>query len=215
MNILRSTLKIMADKVIVLLVEGPTEIEFYKAVVKYAHDKMGVLLGCSFEYKDMHGIGNYKKDALRKVKKIQQDNAASDIYVLMCIDTDVFELSKKPPFDKKAVKIALEEAGVKQVHYIEARQSIEDWFLTDLTGVLSYLRLPADTKRPKGKGQDILKSLFKKANKIYVKGGKTEGFIGKLDISKIITQHCETIKPLCKIVKFDCQKICNKKRAGS
>lgn len=33
-------LKSMANKVIALFVEGPTEIEFYKAVIKRAHDLM-------------------------------------------------------------------------------------------------------------------------------------------------------------------------------
>lgn len=205
----------MTNKIILMLVEGPTEIEFYKAVVKQAHDKMGVVFDCSVIFEDMRGIGNYKSNALRSLKKIQKKSPGKDIYVIMCIDTDAFELSKKPPFNKDIVKLALEEAGAKEVYYIEAKQSIEDWFLTDLKGVLSYLRLSSDTKKPKGKGQEALKALFKKANKVYVKGDKTEGFISKLDIGMIISQHCNAIKPLCDIAKFDCQKICNKKRTGS
>ena len=67
----------MANKVVALFVEGPTEIEFYKAVIKYAHDVMQTKFDCSFEWLDMHGIGNYKNDALRKFKNtfLQRTNA--------------------------------------------------------------------------------------------------------------------------------------------
>ena len=210
MNICGSTLSRMANKVVALFVEGPTEIEFYKSVIKYAHDAMQTKFDCSFEWLDMHGIGNYKNDALRKFKNTQRKHPNDDIYAILCIDTDVFDLAKKPPIDKRAVKASLESAGAKKVYYVEARHSIEDWFLSDYEGVLSYLNLPKGTKRPSGKGQEALKALFRSAKKIYIKGGKTEGFIKKLDIAKIVSTNCKPIKPLCQIVGMDCKKVCKK-----
>lgn len=197
-------------KRVAFFVEGPTEIEFYKAVVKYAHDIMGIQLDCAFDWVDMSGIGNYKKDALRKFKTLQRNNPGAIIYVMLCIDTDVFEFSKKPPIDKFAVKASLEEEGAKKVVFIEAQYSIEDWFLSDFEGVISYLGLPKNTKHIKGKGQMVLKKLFKNANKVYVKGSSTENFIKSLDIGKIMRKNCASMTILCKTAGFDCGKVCNK-----
>ena len=91
----------MADKVVAIFAEGPTEIEFYKAVVIEARKVMGTPYSCEIEYGDMKGIGNYKKDALRRFNRLKKEHSNKDIYVFLCIDSDVFELSKKPPFDKK------------------------------------------------------------------------------------------------------------------
>ena len=196
---------------VALFVEGPTEIEFYKAVVKYAHDAMGTTFNCIFEWIDMYGIGNYKYDALRKFRALQRKHPGKDIYAILCIDTDVFELMKKPPIDRAAVKKAIQSADAKKVCYVEAQHSIEDWFLADLEGILSYLGLPTSTKRPKGKGQDSLKELFRKAGKVYVKGHETRGFVKSLDIGKIMKTYCDALRILCNIAEFDCKKMCDKK----
>ena len=203
----------MSNKVIVLFVEGPTEIEFYKAVIKRAHDLMNAQFGCFVEYADMKGIGNYKRDALRKFNKIKENyKENTEFYIFLCIDSDVFELSKKPPINRQEIHSELKKAGAKRVTDIVAKQSIEEWFLIDLDGVLSYLRLPSKTKRPKCSGQESLKKLFNIANKVYVKGGQTEGFIKKLDIGKIMQSCCESLSPLCKAIGFDCSLICNHKK---
>lgn len=199
----------MAKKIIAFFVEGPTEIEFYKTVVKYAHDRMKAPFNCSFEWIDMQGIGNYKNTAARKMARLKESHPNDDIYAMLCIDTDVFEFSKKPPIDKSDIKKRLKENGAKQVNYIEARSSIEDWFLDDLPGVCSFLNLPANTSRPSGNGQTALKQLFRNANKIYVKGGRTENFIAKLDIPKIISKHCEQLKPFCSAAGLNCMMVCN------
>lgn len=203
----------MVKKVIALFVEGPTEVEFYKAIVKNAHDRMLKIqknFDCKVVYKNMCGIGNYKKDALRKFKKIKEDHPGLDIYAYLCIDTDVFEFSKRPPIDKNKIQDALKEAGAKKVIYIEANRSIEDWFLKDLNGVLNYLGLPKSTKKPAGSGQEALEKLFKSANKLYVKGSKTEGFIKKLNIPLIMVNCCEMLKSLCDEMNFSCSDVCNR-----
>lgn len=200
----------MADKVVAIFAEGPTEVEFYKAVVIEARKAMGIPYSCEIEYVDMKGIGKYKNDALRKFNNLKSKHSDKEIYVFLCIDSDVFELAKKPPFDRKQLKKVLEDAGAKNVQYVVAKKSIEEWFLCDFEGVLNYLRLPKSTKRPKGNGQEALKKLFKAANKLYIKGSKTEGFIDKLNIEKIMKTCCSSLKPLCKALGLDCKKICNK-----
>lgn len=96
------------------------------------------------------------------------------------------------------------------MYYIEAEHSIEDWFLADFDGVISYLGLPKSTKRPKGMGQEVLKKLFKDAKKIYVKGHNTGEFIKNLDIGKIMTAYCNQLKTLCRTAELNCKYVCKK-----
>lgn len=201
----------MANKVVVLFVEGPTEIEFYKAVIERARDLMQAPFECFIEYIDMKGIGNYKRDARRQflwAKRKYENDAV--FYAFLCVDSDAFQFSKRPPVNLKDVHKELKEAGAKKTTDIIANLSIEEWFLADLSGVLSYLRLPPKTKRPKGNGQDSLKKLFKMANRVYVKGSKTEGFIKSLNISIIMSKYCSSLLPLCKEIGFDCTVLCSK-----
>lgn len=102
------------SKVIILFVEGYTEIDFYKALVadiRTLHDKE---FCCNIEYKNMKGVGNYKNDALRKLGEVKRKYPESDIYAFLCYDTDVFHLSKKPPVDMKKVRKQLITNGAKK-----------------------------------------------------------------------------------------------------
>lgn len=198
----------MSDKLILIFAEGATEIEFYKAIIKRAHDLIGRPFECSFDWADIKGIGNYKEKALRKFISMKKKYKNAKIYAFLCIDSDVFKFSSRPPIDRVAVRKTLESNGAQKVTYIEADTSIEEWFLCDFEGVLDYLKLSSKTKRPKGKGQDALKLLFNSANKVYVKGGTTKGFIEKLNIAKIMTTNCEALKPLCQEVGLECTTIC-------
>lgn len=200
----------MSNKIIVLLVEGHTEVEFYKKIVDNIKTISKKQLSCKFTFVDIHGIGNYTKDTLKNFNRIKVKNPTNDIFVYLCIDTDAFEFSKKPPINKENIKKQLENAGAKKVMYIEAKHSIEDWFLYDFQGVLKYLRLPSTTKKPSSKGQDALKSLFKKANKVYVKGSRVRGFVDNLDISLIMGKCCKSLKCLCDEIDVDCNSICGK-----
>ena len=198
------------DKAIILFVEGDTEIEFYKALIACLRKKNNDSFNSCIEYIDVRGVGNYKYNVLRKFNEIKRKHPNNEFYVFLCYDTDVFELAKKPPVNMVEVKNELIDNGAKKVELIRANKSIEDWFLLDFEGVLRYLRLPITTKKEQGKGQDVLKKLFRKANKVYVKGGKTEGFINHLNIEKIKSNICPSINKLCKYLMLDCFKICNK-----
>lgn len=204
-------LKIISNKVICFFVEGDTEIEFYKAVVNSARSIMGRPIDFTIEYVNLKGCGNYKSEALRRFKNLQRNHKECELCVVLCFDSDVFYISKRPPFDKKMVKKSLIDKGAQSVYFIEAERSIEDWFLCDFNGVLSYLGLPLATKRPGGNGQEALRKLFKKANKIYVKGKGARDFIAKLDVLKIINLHCSDMRDLCVAIGWECEKICPSK----
>lgn len=193
-------------KVIVLFVEGDTEIEFYKALISHLRKKNKSPFTCNFEYKNMRGVGNYKNDALRRLNDVKSKYPDNEIYAFLCFDTDAFELAKKPPVDMNDVKQKLRENGAHAVSFVKAKKSIEDWFLLDFDGVIKYLRLPAKTPREKGSGQAVLQKLFKKARRVYIKGGNTGDFIDHLNIETIEIQICSALKPLCQCMGLYCKK---------
>lgn len=199
------------NKVIAFFVEGDTEIEFYKALIKHFHSKNGSPFDCFFEYINLKGVGNYKKDALRNLERIKKKYPAKDIHAFLCYDTDVFMFAKKPPVDMDNVQKLLLDNGAKQVSLFKAQTSIEDWFLFDFEGIIRFLRLANNTKKENGNGQEFLKKLFQKANRIYVKGSSISGFIDTLDICKIKDGICPVIKPMCSCIGLDCKKICPNK----
>lgn len=189
------------DKCLVLFVEGETEIEFYKRVVANARQKRADgKLDSYIEYRNVNGIGGFKNIALRKfIKEIRPKYGASCEYcVVLCRDTDVFELASKPPIKWDEVEVAFHENGVQRVIHIEARHSIEDWFLLDVDGILSFLRLSKKTKVSGSNGYDKLKKLFRQANKMYFKGMKSSGLVDRLDIDRIVQDIYDELEPLYK-----------------
>lgn len=187
------------NKCLVLIVEGDTEIEFYKQVITYVRTTMNRKFDLNIEYINVKGVGGFKNIALRKfVKEIQVKYTNYKFTVALCRDTDVFELSPKPPVNWKEIEKAFYDAGVEKVIHIRAKHSIEDWFLYDSEGIKSFLRLPKKTKVSGKNGYDKLKRLYTQANKIYFKGMKSNGMIRKLDIEKIMNCIKHELNPLYK-----------------
>jgi len=200
----------MSDKLVVIFVEGATEISFYKKFVSHIHEKNGGSLSAKIIYKNLKGIGNYKIQARNHLlKHIIPNHPKERITVLLCHDTDVFEGAAVPPVDWKKIRDELIKISeVNKVDFIKAKKSIEDWFLYDEVGILKFLRLPPETK-VNGRGFARIKELFKKANKLYVKGGRHEAerFMDALNIGLIASIICEDIKPLCKALGMNCISI--------
>lgn len=187
------------NKCLVLFIEGDTEVEFYKRVLLYARQKRPQKrFDISIECKNVKGVGGFKNIALRKfIKEIKPKYGEEcEFSIALCRDTDVFELSPKPPVDWVEVESTFKEYGVKNVIHIKAKQSIEDWFLFDTEGIISFLRLPKKTKVFGKNGYDKLKKLFRKANNMYYKGMKSNGMIERLDIDKIVQCIQEELEPL-------------------
>lgn len=187
------------NKCLVLFVEGDTEIEFYKYVISNARQKRtNRTFDINIEYKNVKGIGGFKNTALRKfIKEIKPKYGENcEFSVALCRDADVFELSPRPPINFDEVELAFNKNGVHKVIHIEAKHSIEDWFLLDINGILSFLHLPKKTKTSGKNGYDKLKKLFKQANKMYYKGMKSNGMIEQLNIDKIVQSVYTELQPL-------------------
>ena len=105
-------------------------------------------------------------------------------------------------FSKKQLK----EIGVTKFYKIIAVSMIEDWFLLDLDGLVTFLKLK---KKPKLKGKNAyekIKSLFKMGNKIYQKGSSSHKFIENLNISSIKKTLSKLFKILEKEINYTKKK---------
>ena len=195
------------NKGIVIFVEGDTEEEFYRkliANIRSLCNESRFNLS-KIIIRNMKCIGNYKNKAYRVfTKDIVPKNPGISFKVFLCYDTDVFEFSQKPPVKWKDVEKILLENGAKKVIHIKAKKSIEDWFLIDLTGICRHLKLNITTTCRGKNGVEKMENIFKKANMIYIKGGRTSCFLEALDIKKIMKEICREIKPLCKELGAKC-----------
>lgn len=194
------------SKCLVIFVEGDTEIEFYKQVVANArklHPEKK--FDTNIEYRNVKGVGGFKSIALRKfVKEIKPKYEVDcEFTIIICSDTDVFDFASKPPIRWDEVKRELTDNGASRIIHIQAKRSIEDWFLCDIEGILGFLRLSINTKVSGKNGYDKLQRLYKKANKVYYKGIRSNGMISRLDIEKITNVVKDQLNPLYNALGVD------------
>lgn len=191
------------NKCLVIFVEGETEEEFYKLLVQNARNLTETKTNCiDVEIVNVKGIGGFKSIALRKFKNRVKPKFGKDcqFIVALCRDTDVFEFEAKPSIDWKKLESEFKANGANKVIHVEAKLSIEDWFLIDLEGVLNFLKLPQNTKCRGKNGVDKLSKLFQKVNKVYVKGNRCNLLIKSINIEKIATSVSDQLLPLYKVL---------------
>ena len=176
------------NKCLVLFVEGQTEVEFYKALIKYIREcHVDKKLKHKVIYRSIDGIGGYKKEVNRIfLKEVKPKVEGYQITVALCYDADVFGYVQRPKINWKEVEKLLKDDGAHKVLHIKAEKSIEDWFLIDKEGIRRFLKLSSDIEPQGSNGYEKLKYLFKKANKIYAKKGReVNGLVQALDIGLI------------------------------
>lgn len=194
------------NKCLVLFVEGDTEVEFYKQIVANVRKLRPTgRLDTNIEYRNVRGVGGFKNIALRKFIKEIKPKYENDckFTIVLCSDTDVFEFASKPPIKWDEVKRELINNGASKIIHVQAKRSIEDWFLYDTEGILGFLRLNKNTKVSGKSGYDKLQRLYKQANKVYYKGMQSNGMIGHLDIEKIANVAKNQLNPLYKALGVD------------
>lgn len=198
-------------KVIVLFVEGDTEVEFYNLLMNYY--KSFVKSFPDIKIINLKGIGRFEGKVSSKIKHEILNNSKYgkgkiDVKVFCCYDTDVFELGKKPPTNWKIVRGKLKELGINSFFEIKAEKMIEDWFIYDLEGICKSL----NTKLTKTKGKNgltIMKEVFKncKKPKVYQKGSYTHNFLSDINIEKIRNSLSEIFTDLEKEVRFESKPV--------
>lgn len=187
----------MVNKTItILFVEGDTEVEFYDELIKSIPNRKN-----KFKIINIKGISKYSNRVIRIFNnsiKIKYPDYKYNI--VLCYDSDVFELNCKPPVDWEHLIKRLKDNGADKVLLVKAIHSIEDWFLCDKEGIKKYLKLSKNANISKYKGQDGLCKVFRLANKVYVKGGRCEGFIKSLDIVLIKGKIEKEISDLIRVL---------------
>ena len=192
---------LMVKTVVVIFVEGETDKEFYQKLVKYIRDKRGGRLHCKVKYKNLKGVGNYKKNIANYLdQEVRANYPKATINAALCYDTDVFQTGKKPRVDWKAVNRALWIIGIKKIIHVKAVKSIEDWFLYDLDGLRARLKLSETVKIKQHGGLKEIQRLFRRAGETYIKGEKCKNLIKKLNFDVILPKIAREINGLIDIL---------------
>lgn len=201
----------MTKRMLIVITEGPTDLEFYKKVISTIKDKHQLTRFNFDEIKYMcaEGIANMHKKMLGKfTKEICGNNKYSsyDKFVCLCYDLDVFKQTQQnPPIDRVVMRQDFEKAGAKKIIEIIADDMIEDFFLMDTEGLKDFLKLKKRYKIPAGyKSLGLIKKIFKDGNRIYSKGTKVEGLVNSLNIELIMKNICTQLQPLCSELTKGC-----------
>lgn len=191
------------SKYVVIFVEGETEEELYKNYIipLIRNELPNKKLECEVSIFNVRGVGGFKNDSIMKFKRLIEKNPNKEFIVALCYDTDIFEFASVPPIDWNKVQSKMEKVGANKVIQVRARKSIEDWLLYDVEGICRWLRIQVPSKVTGKNGYDKIKTLFKKGNKIYIKGRKVSGLLERLDINKILEKANAELEPLISILK--------------
>lgn len=178
------------DKAVIFFVEGDTEEAFYKKLCetfKQCHCDGAKFAVRYVDIKNLNGIANFGRKVISTIEHNRHSKYRScTLYPILCYDTDVFELGRKPPVDLDRVENQLNSIReVGGVYRLGAQRTIEDWLLLDVARIREFLRLPAGKTNGMRCGLDEIRALFKQANKTYVKG-KAEALIDQLNMNLII-----------------------------
>ena len=185
---------------IILFVEGETDKEFFDALISFYKGKSTKQIKDT-KVVNIKGIGRYESKVPSKLKNELIPKYPNKKIIVFCsYDTDVFELAQKPPVNWKSLREKILELDVDSFYEIKAKLMIEDWFLKDIDGICTFLKINLQTKVVGKSGNDKMKWLFKKGNKIYQKGSSCHRFVPSLDIEKIRNQSKGELSDLEKIL---------------
>lgn len=190
-----------ANICVVIFVEGDTEEVFYKRLINYLDRKYSIKNNIKkIIVVNLKGIGKAGSKAPSKFKNdIKPKYPNHEFIIIFAYDTDEFEFKKKPPVDWPKVKKLLKDCGASKILEVKANRMIEDWFLIDIDGLCDYLNIEKPSSFKGKDGNEKMQNLFKKANKIYIKGSLCGDFIDKLDFDLI----CDAVsEELYKLLKY-------------
>ena len=184
---------------IVIFVEGDTDKVFFEALLNYyrQHSQKPI---CSCEVQNLKGVSRYTSKVTGKLQnEICPKAKKKGLYVkAVCCsyDTDVFEFTERPVVNWNKVKREVKSIGIKNFCQIKVESMIEDWLLEDLQGLCEYLKLNSTLTISGNTGYDKIQQLFKKANRVYLKGVSIKAFIKYLDLEKIRNKRSKALAEL-------------------
>jgi hypothetical protein len=202
----------MTKTLLIIVTEGPTDDEFYRRLLPEIKRQNG---GSPFGFSKIDfvcatGISRFEN---KIVARIQQqfctgDYATYEKTVCLCYDQDVFDrFAMHPPVDWNSVRTRIHAMGISSIIEIKADQMIEDFFLCDIEGIKRFLRISKDYSLPHGlRSLMALETLYRKGNRVYVKGEKAEGLIASLNFTIIMAKICSSIAPLCDVLGYHCAR---------
>lgn len=170
---------------VIIFVEGATEVVFYQNLIDFLSKTRKTKVS-NYLIINAKGIGRFESKMPAKFKnEIVPKYPDSKIVVCCCYDTDVFKFKSQPPINWQKVISKLKEYGASDVKLVKAKRMIEDWFLIDLDGLCTFLKIKKPSRIKGRSGNEKMISLFKRSGKIYQKGTYCYKFIEYLDIQKI------------------------------
>ncbi|MFA9397403.1 MAG: hypothetical protein ACERKV_03940 [Clostridiaceae bacterium] len=190
--------------VLVIFVEGQTDKEFYKKMIAYIKSQNPDKDLKECKIKNLNSVTHYNKAPSIFENEIAPKYKGAEFKIICSYDYDAFQnlCSIKPPVNWPKLKKQLNSNNkIINVYEIKAYDSIEDWFLKDMTGLCKYL---GSTKIYKLKdlqgttGEKKMKDLFKRNSKIYQKGYNTRNFIDYLDFEVLYNSLEKELEPLKK-----------------
>lgn len=174
---------------IVIFVEGDTDLIFFNGLLEY-YKKTSNTVVYSCEVRNLKGVSRYTSKVKGKLKNEICPQAAKKGYEVKAVccsyDTDVFEFAERPVVDWDNVKKEVKSLGITNFCQVRVETMIEDWILDDLKGLSNFLKLGESVSKLTGNNAfEKIQSLFKRANKMYLKGISIKAFVGNLDYSVI------------------------------
>lgn len=175
----------------VLLVEGPTEVVFYKKI------KRLYLKSTTIEH--IGGNWNINKKVLDRITHRYSDRP---VRVYCCVDRESRN-GRVPGLDLHFIRREIVSKNLDDILSIDsiiAIQMLESWFFYDVSGIYKYLKTPNSKrtvrkfKPPEKNDWRVLYRLYKQNGKTgYSKGVKAEGLVKCLDIPSIY-DSCKELK---------------------
>ena len=191
----------MAGKAhVVIFVEGDTDKLLFDALVQHYRYQYGNSIA-SCEVRNLHGVSRYMSKVSGKLRNQIIPAAAKkgmEVKAVCCsYDTDVFEYAERPVVDWNRVEAEVKRMGIRNFCQVKVEQMIEDWLLDDMDGLCTFLKLKRRPSKLQGKnGYERLKSLYKTAGQVYVKGFGADALIATLNMGIIRQKRATALKQL-------------------
>ena len=178
-----------------MLVEGETEVVFYKRI------QDAFLRSCRSTIYDLKGLLNVNKKIINRIVDYAGNHEDEKIRVYCCLDRES-RYGEVPGLNIGRIKKHIKDArimNVLSVDLIRATQQVESWFLYDIENIYGFLRVPNHERNlraynpPEGFGYKDLQRLFERYGKSYSKGKNGENFVNHLDIEKL-ARECRELR---------------------